>query len=531
VSPPELRWDAGWRERTWSALADPWDLIVVGGGIVGAGILRAAAVSGVRAVLLERGDFASGTSSRSSQLVHGGLRYLAQGQVSLTRSAVIERDRLLRDAPGLVAPLDFLFPFYEGDRAKQLGYAAALTAYDALARRRSLRRVSAPDFALLSPSSHALGLIGGLRYREAQTDDARLVLRVLREGVTSGGRALNYAAVTSLLRDRDGVCGVRVRDFVLDRETEVRATVVVNATGAWADELRAQVGGAAKMRPLKGSHLVFPSSRFPTSIGVNVAHPTDARPVTVAPWQGATLVGTTDIDQPKELGNDIAITPAEVDYLLDALASPFRSLGLSRADIVSTWSGVRPTVSTGATTASRELRAHVVWEEDGLLTVTGGKLTTFRLIAQDALKTAARRLPALAGAATKSAASDQRLAPTDGSGSGSGSGSVVRVCGRHGAEAADVLAVAQPGELESLAGTPVTAAELRWAARCEGVAHLDDLLLRRVRLGLLLPDGGAELFPLVRRICQQELSWNDTRWHDEQAAYSGLMARSHSTPG
>jgi glycerol-3-phosphate dehydrogenase len=357
---------------------------------------------------------------------------------------------------------------------------------------------------------------------------------VLREGVTSGGRALNYAPVTSLLRDRDGVCGVRVRDEVLDRETEVRGTVVVNATGAWADELRAQVGGAAKMRPLKGSHLVFPSSRFPTSIGVNVLHPADGRPITIAPWQGATLVGTTDIDQPKELGNDVAITAAEVDYLLGALASPFRSLGLSRTDIVSTWSGVRPTVSTGAATASRELRAHVVWDEDGLLTVTGGKLTTFRLIAQDALKAAARRLPRLAVAATKAtasdqrraeAASDQRWAATD------ASGPVLRVSGRHGAEAADVLAVAEPGELEPLAGSPVTAAELRWAARWEGVNHLDDLLVRRVRLGLLLPDGGVELFPLVRRICQQELSWTDTRWDDEQASYTELIARSHSAPG
>ena len=200
-------------------------------------------------------------------------------------------------------------------------------------------------------------------------------------------RALNYAAVTSLLRGRDGVEGVRVHDEVTDRETEVRATVVINATGAWADDLRAEVGGAPKMRPLKGSHLVFPASKFPTSIGVNVAHPGDGRPITVTPWQGATVVGTTDLDHPKELGNDVSISAAEVDYLLEALASPFRSLGLSRDDIVSTWSGVRPTVSTGAATASRELRAHVVWDEDGLLTVTGGKLTTFRLIAHDALET------------------------------------------------------------------------------------------------------------------------------------------------
>jgi glycerol-3-phosphate dehydrogenase len=507
-------------------LADPWDLVVVGGGIVGAGILRAASASGVRALLLERGDFASGTSSRSSQLVHGGLRYLAQGQVGLTRSAVTERERLLRDVPGLVTPLDFLFPFYAGERVKQLGYAAALTAYDALAHRRSLRRVSAPDFALLSPSSHPADVIGGLRYREAQTDDARLVLGVLRDGVIGGGRALNYTPVTSLLRGREGVIGVRVRDGMTDRQTDVRATVVVNATGAWADELRADVGGMARMRPLKGSHLVFPASRFPTSIGVNVLHPSDGRPITVAPWQGATLVGTTDIDHPEKFDSDVAITPAEVDYLLGALASPFRSLGLSREDIVSTWSGVRPTVNTFAASASRELRAHVVWDEDGLITVTGGKLTTFRLIAEDALKAAAARSPALAVGSTRASRDHRhRVALTD------DFESAGRVIARHGAEAADVMAAAEPGELEPLAGTPVTAAELRWAARCEGVTHLDDLLLRRVRLGLLLPDGGSELFPLVRRICQQELSWTDTRWADEVAAYTALIARAHSVPG
>ena len=524
MTEPDLRWDAAWRERTWSGLAGPWDLVVVGGGIVGAGILRAAARAGVRALLLERRDFASGTSSRSSQLVHGGLRYLAQGQVGLARSAVTEREQLLRDAPGLVTPMDFLFPFYEGDRAKRLGYATLLTAYDALAGRRCPHGVSAPDFALLTPSVHPLEMIGGLRYQEAQTDDARLVLRVLREAVGSGARALNYAPVTSLLRGRDGVEGVRVHDDVTDRDTEVRAKVVINATGAWADKLRAEVGGGPKMRPLQGSHLVFPTTRFPTSIGVNVAHPGDGRPITVTPWQGATVVGTTDLDHPTELADDVSITPAEVDYLLEALASPFRSLALSRDDIVSTWSGVRPTIFTGAATASRELRAHVVWDEDGLLTVTGGKLTTFRLIAHDALQMLARRLPALAAAGKKDPAFDP-LTSEHGA-----TGPAQRLSGRHGTEAADVVATAEPGELVPMAGTPVVAAELRWAARCEGVAHLDDLLLRRVRIGLLLPDGGAEIFPLVRRICQQELSWTDIRWATEAAAYAALIARSHGVP-
>ena len=371
TEPDHLRWDGAWRERTWSSFGDHWDLVVVGGGIVGAGILRAAARAGVRALLLERRDFASGTSSRSSQLVHGGLRYLAQRQVGLTRSAVTERELLLRAAPGLVTPIDFLFPFYEGERAKRLAYAAALTAYDGFAGRRGRHGVSAPDFAFLSPSIHAQELIGGLRYREAQTDDARLVLRVLREAVTSGARALNHAPVTSLLRGPGGVAGVRVRDDLTGAETDVRATCVVNATGAWADELRAEVGGAANAAA-EGEPPGLRGHEVPHLDRGQRRAPRDGRPITVAPWQGATLVGTTDIDHPKELGNDVAITPAEVDYLL-ALASPFRSLGLSRNDIVSTWSGVRPTVSTGAATASRELRAHVVWDEDGLLTVTGRK--------------------------------------------------------------------------------------------------------------------------------------------------------------
>jgi len=442
---------------------------------------------------------------------------------------------LLRDAPGLVAPLDFLVPFYEGERAKRLGYAAVLTAYDALARRRSLRRVSAPDFALLSPSIHPLKMIGGLRYQEAQTDDARLVLRVLREAVGRGAQALNYAAVTSLLRGRDGVEGVRVHDEMTDRETEVQATVVTNATGAWADQLRAEVGGAPRMRPLQGSHLVFPTSKFPVSIGLNVVHPGDGRSITVTPWQGSTVVGTTDLDHPSELGSDVAITPAEVDYLLAALASPFRSLGLSRADIISTWSGVRPTVATGATTASRELRAHVVWDEEGLLTVTGGKLTTFRAIAHDVLHLAARRLPALADSDRLDPGFDHAQATGEPAEAAEPAARLVnpgqRLVGRHCAEAADVVATAGPGELGPLAGTPITEAELRWAARSEGVAHLDDLLLRRVRIGLLLPRGGAEIFPIVRRICQQELSWTDLRWAQEEAAYKALIARWHSVPG
>ena len=519
------RWDQRWRQQTWSGLDRHWDLVVVGGGIVGAGILRLAASVGVRALLVEQGDFASGTSSRSSQLVHGGLRYLAQGQVGLTRSAVTERERLLRDAPGLVEPLDFLFPMYDGDRRKSLGYGAVLTAYDALARRHGRHGISAAELALLVPALHPLQLSSGLRYREAVTDDARLVLRVLRDAARHGGQVLNYAPALSLSRGKDGISGVRVRDALTGDEVDISATVVVNATGAWADALRAEVGGESRMRPLKGSHLVFASDRFPMSIGVNVPHPEDGRVISVAPWQGATVVGTTDLDHHEPLEREITVTDAEVDYLMRALDQPFRSLGLTRADIVSTWSGVRPTVSTGAANASRELRSHVVWDEDGLLTVTGGKLTTFRAIAKDAVAHAAARLPALAAARSVGPALDVPAKPAQ---LGREGGPVARIRGRHGAEARSVIAAAEASELEPLAGTPVTLAEIRWAARSEAVIHLDDLMLRRARLGLLVPDGGARFLPLVRMICQAELSWDDTRWAQEEAAYTALMARAHS---
>ena len=518
-----LRWDAEWRRRSWSELAGHWDLIVVGGGIVGAGILGLAAQCGVRALLLERHDFASGTSSRSSQLVHGGLRYLAGGQIGLARSAVHERDWLVTTAPGLVTTLDFLFPMYEGDRAKRLRYAAVLTAYDALAGRRQRYGLSGPDFALLAPDVHPEHLIGGLRYQEASTDDARVVLRVLREAVRRGGSALNYAHVCALLRFKNDVVGVRVRDGVTGLEAEVQAAVVINATGAWADALRAEVGSPTRMRPLRGSHLVFSSRRLPTSIGLNVAHPRDGRQITVTPWQGATLVGTTDLDHGQGLDQGVTISDEEVDYLLQALASPFRSLALSPDDIVSTWSGVRPTVSTGTAAAPKERRSHVVWTEHGLLTVTGGKLTTFRLVARDAIQTARHQVPALAheGSSTDVLGSAPIAHPD---------GPSARLAGRHGAEASAMLAESHPTELQPLAGTPFTTSDLRWAAKYEGVLHLDDLMLRRTRLGLVLPHGGAEVMPTVRTICEQELLWTDARWTAEQAAYTTLILHSHGVP-
>lgn len=511
-----LRWDAAWRERTWAGLDQPWDLIVVGGGITGAGIARAAARVGLRPLLLEQEDFGWGASSRSSQLVHGGLRYLARGQLRTAARAVSERERLLREVPELVTSLPFLVPMHRGELGRQVGYRSAIAVYEALAGRVRPPAVGAAELALLAPPVARERLSGGLRYGEGRTDDARLVMRVLREAVAGGAVALNAARVTGLVHRGGRVTGVCVSDRLTGRTGELSAPVVVNATGSWSDVLRRQVAGAPRMRPVRGSHLLFPRWRLPLSIGVNVRSPRDGRHVSVVPWEGATLVGTTDLDHTGDLADEPAITGDEVSYLLECLTGTFPSLGLGAADVLSTWSGVRPVVSGRAARSRDERREHVVWDEQGLLTATGGKLTTFQALARDVLTAAAPRLPRAGRAVPVS----QVPAP----------GASARVAGRFAAEAAELVATARQGEAEPVGESRTTWAELRWSARCEAVTSLADLMLRRTRVGLLLPRGGQQVLADVGVVCREELGWDGARWERERAAYVEPVRRCYAVP-
>ena len=512
-------WRSGWREAVWAGLGRPWDVLVIGGGITGAGILREAARRGLKALLVEQRDFAWGTSSRSSKLVHGGLRYLKEGKLRLTRASVTERERLVAEAPGLVERLGFLLANYEGAHPGSLTYRAGLSLYDLLAVRWSHQHYEAEDFRMLAPHIAQRGLQGGFRYGDAQTDDARLVLRVLSEAVAAGAVALNYAGAESLIREAGVVSGVRLIDRERMRATEVRATVVINATGAWADRLRLELGAARRIRPLRGSHLTFPAWRLPLAQALTVSHPEDQRPVFFMPWEGVSLIGTTDVDHAGPLDQEPAVTGDEVRYLFAAIEAEFPSLGLTPRDVMASFSGVRPVINTGKADPSRESRDHAVWDEEGLLTVTGGKLTTFRLMALDALKAARRRLPGLADPVPKT-----RVLDAVGTGLPAAADTLDgdarrRLIGRCGAKAAHLVAAARAGELAPIPGTRTLWAELRWAARAEAVVHLDDLLLRRVRLGLLLPDGARDLLPDVRKTCQAELGWDDARWESEADAY------------
>lgn len=555
-------WNEAWREEAWRAAAGPWDLVVVGGGITGAGILHEAARLGLRALLVEQRDFAWGTSSRSSKLVHGGLRYLKTGQVGLTRASVQGREQLLAEGPGLIDPLGFLLAQYEGDGAGRLVYGAGLTVYDLLAMQWSHRYTSPQEFQMLAPYISPTGLRGGFQYSDAQTDDARLVLRLIREAVAGelaaadegqpvaepgAVLALNYARAEALLRDEAGdLIGVRLRDAAGERTAEARARVVINATGAWADHLRGQVGAESRIRPLRGSHLIFPAWRFPVAQAVSFMHPMDGRPVFAFPWEGVTLVGTTDVDCPPPLASDPCITADEVAYLMAAVTAQFPALDLSLDDVTATFAGIRPVIGSGKADPSDESRDHVIWQENGLLTVTGGKLTTFRQIARQALEQVCPRL----GEGSEMVQQQltrlhddapvflpprplDEVVPDAGAAMSLGHLSEEarrRLLGRYGNEAAGLVAAAQPGELAAIPGTPALWAELRWSARAEGVAHLDDLLLRRVRLGLLLPHGGADQLPRIRAICQPELGWDDARWEAEEAAYRALIAAAYGLP-
>lgn len=518
-----MYFEGDWRERFWASGEDAWDLIVIGGGITGAGILREAARAGVRALLIERGDFAGGTSSWSSKLVHGGLRYLASGHWRLTRESVRERQALMRAAPGLVEPLTFLIPMYAGQRPGRLAMGAGLKLYDRMAGLHSSRYLDRETMHWRVPSLTGAGLKGAFAYLDARTDDVRLVLRVLSEALADGASAINYVAAESLLIENGRVTGLRARDAVTGASAELRAPAVINATGPWADGLRAEVGGTSRLRPLRGSHFLFDFARLPVAQAVTLFHPRDKRPLFAFPWQGATLLGTTDLDHAGWPAKPVRMTAGEADYLLEGVAHYFPGLDLRRENALCTYSGVRPVVSGGAASPSAESRESAIWDERGLLTVTGGKLTTYRVTALEALAAVRERLPS--GTRFDRRAPILRPAPPP------LRPGEARLAGRYGADYERMRRELPDGEFAPVPGSVTAWAELRWALRHEAVTGLGDLLLRRTRLGLTLPEGGAALLGEIGELCRAELGWEGERWRRERDAYLGHWRTAHAAPG
>ncbi|PYY82881.1 FAD-dependent oxidoreductase [Pseudomonas sp. TKO26] len=522
-------WNAQWRQQALPGLAtQPWDLIVIGGGISGAGILREAARRGWRCLLLEQRDFAWGTSSRSSKMVHGGLRYIAKGQWRLTRDSVRERQRLLQEAPGLVEPMSFLMPHYRGQFPGPKLFGGLLSLYDAIAGRRNHRFHDARQLQYLAPGVKEPGLLGGTSFLDALTDDARLVMRVLAEARADGAVAINGLRVTRLLRENGRVCGVAIEDSETGAVHTLDCAVLAVATGAWAERLR-PASSRRQLRPLRGSHLLLPGWRLPVAQALSFMHGEDRRPVFVFPWEGATVVGTTDLDHRDDLDQSASISQEELRYLLAACAQQFPQAQIGPGDVLSTWAGVRPVVAGSEGQQgkpSNATREHVLWQEPGCVTLAGGKLTTFRPQAIEVLQACGAMLgrevlddgaPVLAPVAALDIPGLSRAQTR-------------RLAGRYGR---DLPRLAQ--QVASLGGDCIGASDTLWAelalaAETELVLHLDDLLLRRTRIGLLLAEGAAQYLPAIRRLCQPLLGWDDARWQAEEQRYRLLWQRQHSLP-
>ncbi|GAA3948491.1 glycerol-3-phosphate dehydrogenase/oxidase [Allohahella marinimesophila] len=536
-------WSTETRRKTlaaWRASPPLVDVLVVGGGITGAGVLREAARAGCSAILCEQHDFAWGTSSKSSKMVHGGLRYLGSGQLRLARESVSERERMLVEAAGLVEPLQFLMAHYKGEFPPAWLFDKLLHVYDRFARSAARqqgaerqhvkamrhRQWSAAEQGMLATNLKQQGLSALTQFTDAVTDDARLVMRVLFEAQQSGVEAFNYLKVQAVARadshngGKGRIEGAWVVDTSPDAESDkpflIRAKTVISATGAWADTLRMHEGHEASIRPLRGSHLVVPAWRFPVAFSVSYFHPVDKRPVFVFPWEGATVIGTTDLDHSASLqrtdATDIAISEAETAYMLSGVDALFPGVKLARSDIISSWSGVRPVIASGeAIDPSKENREHAIWDDNGLITIAGGKLTTFRLIALDALAHAAKYTDIQAGKTDQAIFDSPDATILDAGAS--------RLYGRYG-----TAALLMKGSSDSVGNTAFQWCELEWALKHEAVFHLDDLLLRRTRLGNLLDNGGTEVFDRLEPLCKQHLNWGDARWRLELERYHHIYS-------
>ena len=523
-------WFSMRRGEIWDSLIHEWDILIIGGGITGAGIFREAVRAGYHTLLVDKKDFAWGTSSRSTKLVHGGLRYLKQGKVSLTRMSIKERDILLEEAPGLIDPLGFLLTVYEREPSARWIFEAGLTIYELLALQWGHQYYDANDFRSFAPYIKTNGLEGGFRYGDAKTDDSRLVLRVIREAVRDGGVAINYVNAKELIIKDNQVKGLVLADEVDKKSIAIFPKIIVNATGAWADRLRGEINMSPKLRPLRGSHLIFPSWRLPVAQAVSFLHPYDGRPVMILPWEGITLVGTTDVDHYEDLDIEPSISQDEIAYLMAAVESVFPSLNITIKDILSTFSGVRPVIGTGKINPSEESRDHIVLDENGLITVTGGKLTTFRRIALDTLKVIEKKVPPKNKISDNVSVLNQIEKSVLDNYPGLSETCKRKLVGRYGEEAPYVIDGGHIGENQYVPGSKTLWSEIRWGAKCEGVIHLDDLLLRRVRLGLTLGREIQQYYPKIEEICHEELGWNKNKWVEEKNRYEELWLKHYFLP-
>jgi glycerol-3-phosphate dehydrogenase len=528
---------------------DTFDIVVVGGGITGAGVAFDAATRGYSVALVEKADFASGTSSRSSKLVHGGLRYLQNFDLGLVREALLERQLLVALAPHLVKPLPLVVPAFEGARLDRL-IGVGLNLYDVMSvdkLRRRRGRDNGGESTSWSPDRHRIipgdevveqlpALAGreptsGYLFYDCQTDDARLVMTVLAEAERFGAVCANGCEVTELVEENGRACGVRVRDTLADGEFVVRADTVVNATGVWADRLRPgelhDEAEVPRIRPSRGTHITLRHEDLPLISGA-IVPAGGGRSIFALPWLGSTLIGTTDNDYDTDELDHIRPAEEDVEYLLEATNGFFGS-SLQASDLTGAYAGVRPLISTGDPKKSVDIsrKAELYETSSGMVTITGGKLTTWRRMAKMTVDAIVEREARDAPCRTHEIPLGQAVEPDAlPRVEGVRDDAYAMLAGRYGHQAHDVLAVAsERGELAQpivADGPPDLLAEAVYAARHEQARSVGDALLRRTRLGLLAAGDLTRDGEAARRVAKAmapELAWDDRRADAEAEAW------------
>ena len=518
-----------------------FDVLVIGGGITGAGVARDAAMRGLRTALVERDDFASGTSSRSSRLIHGGLRYLEHGWLHLVFESSRERRTLMRIAPHLVRPLAFTWPVYDEARVPLWKLRAGLLVYDALALFRNLggnhRRLLPDDVLALEPAIRREGLRGGARYFDASTNDVRLTLATVRAAADAGATIVNHAEVQLLRRAGAHVTGAHVVDRLTGKSVDVTASAVVNATGPWSDSIRrmADAHAPAVLRGTKGVHIAVPRERVGNRDALTILSAIDGRVMFVLPAGSFTIVGTTDTDYTGPL-DEVRATRADIDYLVRSANAYFPGAALQSANVVAAWAGIRPLVAGGGADPGSTSREHsITWTAPGLLTVTGGKLTTYRSMAASVIDQIARTL----GITARSAPTHQVALP----------GGDMRSFDEEVEAAKGMIGIAPLAEhlvrmygtgwraVWAIAGSntalsaplipplPYIAAELHYAVEQEMALTLGDLLIRRLHLAFETRDHGVAVATAAARTVGPLLGWSEKENAAQVAAYAAEVSR------
>jgi len=530
------------RDAVWQRLGETtFDLVIIGGGAIGAGAARDAALRGLKVALLDADDIASGTSSRSSKLIHGGLRYLEQGDLSLVFESVSERRTMMQIAPHLVRPLGFLFPIFASDPVRLATLRLGLIVYEGLALFRSPKRhktLSAAEIGEEVPLLRKVGLHGGPIYWDCMTDDARLTLETALDARKAGAEIVTYGRVTGLRRAEGGrINGVTVRDS-LDRSpnprtVDIQAGVVINATGPWSDRVRSSDGHASnQLRLTKGVHIVVPAARLPLEHTIVCFHPKDQRLLFVIPWGDQVYVGTTDTDYEGD-PREVAADRADIDYLLHMIDAYFPDVHLRPDEITATWAGLRPLIRAEGVAPSQVSREHVITTDaDGLVSIAGGKLTTARRMGAEVVDEAVEWLkksghpPAvnkpvntahlpLPGAVGWPADDDGTVVAERVGQAAKGALNPATsryLADRYGTLAIELVtaAAAEPDGLAPiLPGRPEIRGQIGWAVRREFALTVTDFMARRTQLFFRDVDQGLGALDLVAERMGALLGWSD----------------------